>query len=142
MKATRVFAGATRVHDFMTVGADAAAAAAVTPLDFPDRYYEKTVREYADRRALMIEILDECGFDASQPNCAYYVMAGIDHLEFEDDVALAVRMVEDIGVAVVPGSSFFSRPELGRNVVRFSFCKRLETLHEAGQRLRRLQARR
>jgi aminotransferase len=63
-------------------------------------------------------------------------MADVTHLGFEDDVACALHMVEHVGVAVVPGSSFFSRPELGRHVVRFSFCKKLETLREAGDRLR------
>lgn len=135
--------GIRKVHDFLTVGAPTPLQhAAVTALNFPERYYEQIAREYAERRAMMMDILDEGGFEASPPKGAYYVMAGIGHLGFSSDVEVSMHMVEHVGVAVVPGSSFFSRPELGRHVVRFSFCKRLETLREAGERLRKLEPRR
>ena len=75
------------------------------------------------------------------PAGAYYVMADIAGFGFPDDVRFARHMVEDVGVAVVPGSSFFSRPELGAHLVRFAFCKKLETLKEAGERLRGLHPR-
>ena len=83
-----------------------------------------------------MKILAETGFEASPPSGAYYVMADVSHLGMGDDVQVAHRLTEDVGVAVVPGSSFFSRPELGAHLVRFAFCKRLETLEEAGRRLR------
>jgi aminotransferase len=75
------------------------------------------------------------------PAGAYYVMADTSAFGFPDDVRFARHMVEDVGVAVVPGSSFFSRPELGAHLVRFAFCKRLQTLKEAGERLRALRPR-
>ncbi len=132
--------GIRAVHDFLTVGAPTPLQhAGVVALGLPDAYYEAMAHEYAERRALMLEILGEGGFEVTPPQGAYYVMAGISHLGFADDVEAALHMVERVGVAVVPGSSFFSRPELGRQVVRFSFCKRLETLREAGERLRRLR---
>ncbi len=132
--------GIRAVHDFLTVGAPTPLQhAGVVALGLPDAYYKAMAHEYAERRALMLEILGEGGFEVTPPQGAYYVMAGISHLGFADDVEAALHMVERVGVAVVPGSSFFSRPELGRQVVRFSFCKRLETLREAGERLRRLR---
>ncbi|MBI2237261.1 MAG: aminotransferase class I/II-fold pyridoxal phosphate-dependent enzyme [Actinobacteria bacterium] len=132
--------GIRAVHDFLTVGAPTPLQhAGVVALGLPDAYYEAMAHEYVERRALMLEILGEGGFEVTPPQGAYYVMAGISHLGFADDVEAALHMVERVGVAVVPGSSFFSRPELGRQVVRFSFCKRLETLRDAGERLRRLR---
>ncbi|MGZ8579526.1 MAG: pyridoxal phosphate-dependent aminotransferase, partial [Actinomycetota bacterium] len=129
--------GIRTVHDFLTVGAPTPLQhAGVVALGLPDAYYETISREYAERRELMLDILAEAGFGFSPPQGAYYVMADIWHLGFESDVEAALHMVEDVGVAVVPGSSFYSRPELGRNVVRFAFCKQLETLREAGGRLR------
>ncbi len=131
--------GIRKVHDFLTVGAPTPLQhAGVTALGLPEAYYEQTAREYAERRALMMEILGVTGFEASPPRGAYYVMAGIGHLGLGSDVDVAEHMVQHVGVAVVPGSSFFSEPEPGRDVVRFSFCKRLETLREAGARLRKL----
>ncbi len=132
--------GIRTIHDFLTVGAPTPLQhAGVVALGLPEAYYETLAREYAERRALMLEILEEGGFNITPPQGAYYVMADISHLDFESDVEAALHMVERVGVAVVPGSSFFSRPELGRHVVRFSFCKRLETLREAGERLRKFQ---
>ena len=92
-------------------------------------------KEYAERRDVMMRVLEEVGFAADVPQGAYYVMADITPMGFEDDVAAARHLVEHARVASVPGSSFFSRPELGRHLVRFAFCKRLETLEAAGERL-------
>ncbi len=129
--------GIRTVHDFLTVGAPTPLQhAGVVALGLPDAYYETISREYAERRELMLGILAEAGFRFTPPQGAYYVMADISHLGFASDVEAARHMVEDVGVAVVPGSSFYSRPELGGNVVRFAFCKQLETLREAGERLR------
>jgi aspartate/methionine/tyrosine aminotransferase len=132
--------GIRTVHDFLTVGAPTPLQhAGVTALSLPDSYYETIAREYGERRDLMMRLLHETGFEARPPRGAYYVMASFAQLAPEDDVGFATRMAAEIGVAVVPGSSFYSRPELGRHTVRFSFCKRLGTLEEAGRRLARLR---
>ena len=132
--------GIRKVHDFLTVGAPTPLQhAGAVALSLPDGYYEAIAHEYAERRRLMMRLLEESGFEARPPRGAYYVMASFPRLGFDDDVGFATHMTAEIGVAVVPGSSFHSRPELGRHTVRFSFCKRLETLVEAGRRLARLQ---
>jgi aminotransferase len=134
--------GIRRVHDFLTVGAAAPLqAAAVTALHFPDGYYQELVAEYRERRAVLLPALREAGFRIhDDPAGAYYVMTDIRDLvrAGEDDVAFALRLIDDPGVAAVPGSSFFSRPELGRTKLRFAFPKRLETLEAAAARLARL----
>jgi aminotransferase len=87
----------------------------------------------------MLRILGETGFEVARPpQGAYYVMADCSHLGLGDDVTTARRLVEEAGVATVPGSSFFADPNEGSRLVRFAFCKRLETLEAAGERLRAL----
>jgi aminotransferase len=131
-----LMAGIRSTHDFLTVAAAAPLQiAGITALGLPDDYYEVMRKEYAERRQLMLRVLDEVGFATGVPQGAYYVMADISSLGIEDDVAAARHLVERARVASVPGSSFFSRPELGRHLVRFAFCKKLETLEEAGERL-------
>jgi aminotransferase len=131
--------GIRKVHDFLTVGAPTPLQhAGVTALELPDSYYSRIAREYRERRDLMMEVLATAGFEASPPRGAYYVMADVAHLPFRSDVEAANHMVEHVGVAVVPGSSFFSDPDRGRHVVRFAFCKQLSTLRAAAERLRRL----
>jgi len=131
--------GIRKVHDFLTVGAPTPLQhAGVAALQLPASYYERIAREYGERRALMMDVLLATGFEASAPRGAYYVMADIGHLPFGSDTEFARHMVDNVGVAVVPGSSFYSRPEFGRRVVRFAFCKRLETLRDAAERLRAL----
>ncbi len=131
--------GIRRVHDFLTVGAAAPLqAAAVVALGFPPAYYETLVADYRARRDLLLPILRSAGFRASDPAGAYYVMTDIRDLTDEDDVTYAMRLIRDPGVAGVPGSSFFSRPELGRTKLRFAFPKRTETLLAAAERLGRL----
>jgi aspartate/methionine/tyrosine aminotransferase len=89
---------------------------------------------------VMLQVLAECGFEvASPPAGAYYVMADCSHLELGDDVATARHLVERIGVAAVPGSSFVEDPADGAHLLRFAFCKKIETLERAGERLRALQ---
>ena len=90
----------------------------------------------------MLEILDRAGFRTFRPSGAYYVMTDITDLGWDDDVAFARHMVEDIRVAVVPGSSFYSDARAGRRQVRFAFCKKDETLDEAERRMSRLVPRR
>jgi aspartate/methionine/tyrosine aminotransferase len=128
--------GIRRVHDFLTVGAAAPLqAAAVTALAFPPEYYADLVAGYRERRDILVPALEAAGFRVHRPAGAYYVMTDIRDLTDEDDVAFAHRLIRDPGVAAVPGSSFFSRPELGRTRLRFAFPKRRETLEAAAARL-------
>ncbi|MGH2474045.1 MAG: aminotransferase class I/II-fold pyridoxal phosphate-dependent enzyme [Candidatus Limnocylindrales bacterium] len=134
--------GIRRVHDFLTVGAAAPLqAAAVIALNFPDRYYDELVAGYRERRDALLPPLRAAGFRVHEPAGAYYVMTDIRDLTDEDDVTFAMRLIREPGVATVPGSSFFSRPELGRTKLRFAFPKRLETLSAAAERLARLAVR-
>ena len=132
--------GIRRVHDFLTVGAAAPLqAAAVVALGFPDSYYEALLAGYRERRDVLVPALGNAGFRVHEPAGAYYVMTDItDVAGGEDDVAFALRLIREPGVAAVPGSSFFSRPELGRTKLRFAFPKRIETLETACERLSRL----
>ena len=133
--------GVRRVHDFLTVGAAAPLqAAAVVALGFPDAYYQDLVDGYRARRDLLLPALRTAGFRVHEPAGAYYVMTDIADLvrDGEDDVAFAMRLIAEPGVAAVPGSSFFSRPHLGRTKLRFAFPKRHETLSAAAERLARL----
>ncbi len=128
------------VHDFPAVGAPTPLQhAGTTALSLPDGYYARMAEEYAERRELMLKTLWDHGFEAAPPKGAYYVMAGIGHLGLGDDTATAHHLTTDIGVAVVPGSSFYAEPERGHGLVRFSFSKRLETLREAASRLEKLR---
>jgi aminotransferase len=131
--------GIRRAHDFLTVGAAAPLQqAGVVALGFPDSYYAGLAAAYRERRDTLLPALAEAGFRIHRPAGAYYVMTDIRDLTDEDDVTFARRLILDPGVAGVPGSSFFSRPELGRTKVRFAFPKRLETLRAATDRLARL----
>ena len=128
--------GIRRVHDFLTVGAAAPLqAAAVTALAFPPEYYADLLAGYRERRDILVPALEAAGFRVHRPAGAYYVMTDIRDLTDEDDVTFAHRLIRDPGVAAVPGSSFFSRPELGRTKLRFAFPKRRETLEAAAARL-------
>jgi aspartate/methionine/tyrosine aminotransferase len=126
-----------KVHDFLTVGAAAPLqAAAAMALEFPDEYYAQLKAAYAEKRSLMLGALEAAGFTYAPPDGAYYVMSDITPFGFEDDVAFARHLVTEYGLAVVPGSSFYPRPEDGRQRVRFSFPKKPETLREAAVRLK------
>ena len=128
-----------KTHDFLTVGAAAPLQhAAAVALGLPDAYYADLAAAYRERRELLLAALTSAGFRAYPPDGAYYVMTDIAGLTDEDDVAFARRLVIDPGVAAVPGSSFYSRPELGRTKLRFAFPKRVETLAAAAERLARL----
>jgi aminotransferase len=139
-----VLTGAIRkVHDFLTVGAAAPLQeAGAAALSLPDDYYRDLQQAYARRRERLLGILDRAGFGVYRPRGAYYVMTEIGPLGWDDDVAFARHLVSEIGVAVVPGSSFYDDPADGRSQVRFAFCKKEETLAEAERRLARLGARR
>jgi aspartate/methionine/tyrosine aminotransferase len=139
--APALMAGIRPVHDFLTVAAAAPLqVAGITALDLPATYHEEMRADYAERRDVMLQVLAECGFEvASPPAGAYYVMADCSHLGLGDDVATARHLVEKIGVAAVPGSSFVEDPADGAHLLRFAFCKKIETLERAGERLRALQ---
>ena len=125
-----------KVHDFLTVGAAAPLqAAAAVALDLPDTYYADLLAQYRRKRDVMLETLAAAGFAYAAPEGAYYVMTDITPFGFPDDVALARHLVVEHGLAVVPGSSFYPDPAAGRQRVRFSFPKKLETLEGAAGRL-------
>jgi aminotransferase len=128
-----------KVHDFLTVGAAAPLqAAAAAALSGPASYYAELARGYRARRDRLMGILTNAGFVCYQPEGAYYIMTDITGLGWDDDVAFVRHLVTEIGVAAVPGSSFFSDPSHGRRHVRFCFCKKDETLNAAEDRLLRL----
>jgi aspartate/methionine/tyrosine aminotransferase len=129
-----------KMHDFMTVGAAAPLQeAGALALRLPDTYYEDLAAAYTLRRDRMIQILDEAGFDYLVPQGAYYVMSDIAGWNFSDDVEFCRFLVVEAGVAAVPGSSFFSDPTAGRDLIRFTFCKKEETLALAAERLKAIQ---
>jgi aminotransferase len=131
--------GVRKVHDFLTVGAAAPLQAAATvALGLPDAYYAGLLTAYRERRDTLVPALEAAGFRVWRPDGAYYVMTDIGGLTDDDDVTFARRLISDPGVAAVPGSSFYSRPELGRTQLRFAFPKRLETLRAAAERLAKL----
>jgi aspartate/methionine/tyrosine aminotransferase len=128
-----------KVHDFLTVGAAAPLQeAGIAALGVPDAYYDQLAAAYRRRRDLLLEILERHHFTCYRPYGAYYIMTDITAFGFADDVEFARHLVKDIGVAAVPGSSFYSRPSAGRTKLRFCFCKRDETMAEADRRLARL----
>jgi len=130
-----------KVHDFLTVGAASPLQqAGITALDMPDRYYNELAQNYETKRNLIVSILEQAGFRCFVPKGAYYVMCDIGALDFPDDVALCRHLVENIGIAAVPGSSFFSDPQDGAHLVRFCFAKKQETLEAAAERLEQLRA--
>jgi aminotransferase len=130
-----------KVHDFLTVGAAAPLQeAGVAALGVPDSYYADLAAAYRARRDRLLDILERHRFVCYRPLGAYYIMTDIGRFGFPDDVAFARYLVKDVGVAAVPGSSFYSDPAAGRTKLRFCFCKRDETLAEADRRLGSLAA--
>jgi aminotransferase len=135
--APRVIAQARKVHDFLTVGAAAPLQeAAVAALELPDTYYAELAETYGRKRTLFLDALRRTGLPFTEPQGAYYVLVDIRDLGFADDTAAVEWLVKTIGVAGVPGSSFFREPV--RHLVRFHFAKKDETLRAAGERLARL----
>ncbi|MGH9901736.1 MAG: aminotransferase class I/II-fold pyridoxal phosphate-dependent enzyme, partial [Pyrinomonadaceae bacterium] len=135
--------GAVRkVHDFLTVGAAAPLqAAGAMALRLPPEYYARLQEENAARRAFLLPALEGAGFRVFEPDGAYYVMTDIGAFGFDDDVEFTRFLVREVGVACVPGSSFYSDPARGARQVRFCFCKRDETLQSAAERLQKLRSR-
>src|SRR5215831_16892393 len=130
-----------KVHDFLTVGAPAPLQeAGAAALSLPPEYYARLAEGYRRRRDHLMPALASTGFKCFRPRGAYYVMTDISAFGYKDDISFARHLVQDIGVACVPGSSFYRNPRDGARQVRFAFCKRPETLDEAARRLSRLAA--
>jgi aspartate/methionine/tyrosine aminotransferase len=130
-----------KVHDFLTVGAPAPLQeAGAEALNLPAEYYANLAAGYRVRRDHLIPALTAAGFKCFRPRGAYYVMTDISAFGFRDDVAFAEHLVQKIGVACVPGSSFYRDPRDGARQVRFAFCKKPETLDEAARRLGKLSS--
>jgi len=137
--------GIRRAHDFITVGAPhPLQEAAVTALALPDAYYVELRRAYQARRDLLFGYVERAGFVAWKPRGAYYILTDAAHfikaLGLEDDTAFAMWLIKEVGVATVPGSSFYAHPELGRTKIRFCFPKTDDMLTEAGERLQKLRS--
>jgi aspartate/methionine/tyrosine aminotransferase len=132
-----------KVHDFLTVGAPAPLqeACAVGLNELGPEYYSDMVAGYKARGEVLVPALKDAGFKCSYPQGAYYVLADFSDLSDEDSMTFGIRLTAEAGVAPVPGGSFFSVPERGHSLVRFVFCKQIETLQEAGERLRDFAAR-
>jgi aspartate/methionine/tyrosine aminotransferase len=131
-------AGIRKVHDFLTVGAPAPLQEAVASgLALGRAYYDTLGTEYRARRDLLMSSLESAGFAPRRPEGAYYILCDITPFGFDDDTEFARWLVATVGVAGVPGSSFYSRPELGRHLIRFTFCKTHEVLAAAAERLAR-----
>jgi aspartate/methionine/tyrosine aminotransferase len=131
-----------KVHDFLTVGAAAPLQeAGALALALPDSYYEKLSATYLGKRDFTVEMLTRAGFRCFVPRGAYYVMTDIAAFAYPDDLAFSRYLVEEVGVAVVPGSSFFNEAVDGRSLVRFTFCKKDATLQAASERLSKLRPR-
>ena len=127
-----------KVHDFLTVGAAAPLQEAAIPaLGLPGEYYRDLLAAYDQRRQLFLAALDRAGLRYTRPQGAYYVLVDIAEFGAADDVDFCEWLARDVGVAAVPGSSFFREPV--RHLIRFHFAKREETLFEVGQRLTRLR---
>ena len=133
----RAVTGAIRkLHDFLTVGAPAPLQeAGAVALGLPDSYYADLAAGYVRRRDMLLEILERHGFTCYKPSGAYYIMTDVSAFGFDDDVAFARHLVEHVGVAAVPGSSFYRDAARGRTKVRFCFSKRDETMQEADRRM-------
>ena len=128
-----------KVHDFLTVGAPAPLqAAGAVGMHFDADYFNHLALDYRGRRAVLVEALSEAGFDFAVPEGAYYILADFTKLSDKTDVEFAKWMAKEVGVATVPGSSFYHERELGRSLVRFAFCKKSETLQRAAERLQTL----
>jgi aspartate/methionine/tyrosine aminotransferase len=136
--------GIRKVHDFLTIGAPTPLQeAAVTALKFPADYYEQLLVEYTQRRDLFLGYLDQAGLGYTRPQGAYYVMLDISSFAFDDDTAFCYWLTKEIGVAAVPGGSFYPLNQAGRppvtNMARVHFAKSHDVLHAAGERLSRLK---
>jgi aminotransferase len=133
-----------KVHDFLTVGAPAPLqAAAAVGMAFEAEYYNDMALEYRARRDLIVPVLRDAGFQFSTPEGAYYLLCDFSQLSDRDDTSFGRWMAAEVGVAGVPGSSFYASGEgknAGSSMIRFAFCKKLETLERAAERLAGIRA--
>jgi aminotransferase len=131
-----------KVHDFLTVGAPAPLQeAGAAALSLPPSYYQDLADRYRARRDHLIPALEKAGFRCYLPRGAYYVMTDISAFGFANDLEFAAYLVKEVGIACVPGSSFYKHPKDGSQQVRFAFCKKPETLDDAARRLEKLRSR-
>ena len=131
-----------KVHDFLTVGAaNPLQHAGAYALGLPEKYYHNLQKEYQSKRDFIVPVLQQAGLKCEMPQGAYYVMTDISDFGFADDIEFTKFMIREIGVAVVPGSSFYHDKSLGSQKVRFCFCKKDETLEAAAERLQKLKTR-
>ena len=129
-----------KVHDFLTVGAaNPLQHAGAYAMSLPPSYYEELQKEYQRKRDFIVPVLRDAGFKCDLPEGAYYVMAEISGFGFPNDIEFTKHLIREIGVAVVPGSSFYNDPAMGSQMVRFCFCKQDETLEAAAERLAQLR---
>jgi aminotransferase len=135
----RLTSAIRKVHDFLTVGAPhPLQEAGATALRLPESFYAGLTAMYERKRAMLFEALSSAGLKCRAPQGAYYIMADIAHMGFPDDFAAAGFMLDDVGIAAVPGSSFYHRAELGRRMLRFTFSKSDATIAAAAERLKTL----
>jgi len=129
-----------KVHDFLTVGAaNPLQHAGAYAMSLPQSYYDELKKDYQKRRDFIVPILQNAGFKCDYPDGAYYVMADISEFGFANDIEFTKHLIREVGVAVVPGSSFYKTREMGSQMVRFCFCKKDETLEAAAEKLKRLK---
>ena len=129
-----------KVHDFLTVGAaNPLQHAGAYAMGLPPGYYVELQKEYLRKRNFIVNVLRETGFKCDYPEGAYYVMADISEFGFPNDIEFTKHLIRGIGVAVVPGSSFYHEPSMGSQLVRFCFCKKDETLEAAAERLAKMR---
>jgi aminotransferase len=132
--------GIRKVHDFMTIGAASPLQlAAAVALRLPSTYYAGLLADYRARRDFLLPVLRELGFEVFEPHGAYYVMTDIRTFGYPSDLEFADYLVREVGVATVPGSSFYHDPTLGRTKIRFAYPKRLETLQRAAELLQQVR---
>jgi aminotransferase len=130
-----------KMHDFMTVGAPAPLMdAGATALRLPDEYYINLAKHYQERRDRVMKMLTEAGLKPMLPKGAYYIMCDIGSWGYPNDIEFSRFLVKDVGVACVPGSSFFRDPKSGKDIIRFTFCKKDETLAAAEERLKQIRS--
>jgi aminotransferase len=129
-----------KVHDFLTVGAaNALQHAGAYALNLPADYYDSLQGLYQSKRDFIVHALQDAGFKCDSPEGAYYVMTDISNFGFENDIEFTKYLIREIGVAVVPGSSFYHDASLGSQMVRFCFCKKDDTLEAAAENLQKLR---
>ena len=139
--APKITSAIRKVHDFLTVGAAAPLQnAGAYALSLPAKYYDRLQVDYRARRDLLLPVLEKAGFGVFRPDGAYYIMTDIRAFGFANDIEFTKHLIREVGVACVPGSSFYSVPERGAQQVRFCFCKKDETLQLAAERLEKLQS--